>query len=396
MSDAGSSRPLVERLFGGGGPRRPAEPGRPFVGTGIAALAEVARAAGARLVVGTRWRESRRSPVRSMAVSRPPSAWRWAASVWRSFSVKPSSRRAPRSPAKRSSGAFRCASASRRRSLVGARRAAEAGMAVLVPGTVGEAVDHACAAILAAESALVPVVVALDGPTLAFAVQAAGLPSVALLGRLLGRPADSVHSDSVAERELFGEHRRRIPRWHDATRAIRLGGELGPQAGRAACAAERIFFTRDLARHLDSALARVGESTGRPLPAVAGAKLGRADLGLVATGAFAETARALAATLGRSAPRLGVLALRRSGTVAGVRARGARGRLPQTGGDRAHRTCRRRRRAHGHAARRALRSRRRARHARRCRGGGVARRWRPRRRLPRAGRALSAAASAPG
>ena len=105
-------------------------------------------------------------------------------------------------------------------------------MAVLLPGTVGEAVDHACAAYPRRESALVPVVVALDGPTIAFAVQEAALPEPALLGRLLGRPADSVHSASVAQSELFGEHRRRIPRWHDATLALRLGGELGPQAAR--------------------------------------------------------------------------------------------------------------------------------------------------------------------
>ncbi|MDQ1348125.1 MAG: pyruvate-ferredoxin/flavodoxin oxidoreductase [Acidobacteriota bacterium] len=310
MPDAGSSRPLVERLFGGGH-RRAAEPGQPFVGTGIAALAEVARAAGAHLVV------------EDALAGEPALAGALDGGFATALGLALGGERVALlvGEAELAASAALAREAVERRvplcivlassTLVGARRAAEAGMAVLVPGTVAEAVDHACAAILAAESALVPVVVALDGPTLAFAVQAAGLPSVALLGRLLGRPADSVHSEGVAERELFGEHRRRIPRWHDATRAIRLGGELGPQAGRAACAAERIFFTRDLTRHLDSALARVGESTGRPLPAVAGAKLRKADLGLVATGAFAETARALAATLGRSAPRLGVLALRR-------------------------------------------------------------------------------------
>jgi ferredoxin/pyruvate/2-oxoacid:ferredoxin oxidoreductase alpha subunit len=311
MADSGSRRPFVERLLGGGGPRRPVEPGQPFVGTGVAALAAVARTAGAHLVVGCALAgdpalAGARAGGLATALGLALGGERVALFL-AEFELAASAALAREAVLRRVPLCIVLASST----LVGARRCAEAGMAVLVPGTVAEAVDHACAAILAAESVLVPVVVALDGPTLAFAVQDAALPAPALLGRLLGRPADSVHSEGVALRELFGEHRRRIPRWHDATRALRLGGELGPQAGRAACAAEWIFFTRDLGRYVDAALTRVGETTGRPLPAIAGAKLGKVDLGLLATGSFAETARALAATLGRSAPRLGVLALRR-------------------------------------------------------------------------------------
>ena len=315
MSESGSSRPLLERLFGGSGAGRAAEPGRPFFGTGLAAFAEVARSAGARLVVGEglAGEPALAGPSSGALAGGMATALGLALGGERVVLILGESELAASSALARE--------AVRRRaplcvglvsgSLLGAQRAAEAGMVVLLPGTVGEAVDHACAAILAAESALVPVVVALDGRTLAGAVQEAALPETALLGRLLGHPADSVHCDGVALRELFGEHRRRIPRWHDASRAVRLGGELGPQAARAACAAERIFFTRDLARHVDTALTRVAESTGRPLPTVAGARLGRVDLGIVACGAFAETARALAGAPGRSGPRLSVLALRR-------------------------------------------------------------------------------------
>ena len=52
--------------------------------------------------------------------------------------------------------------------------------------------------------------VALDGATLAGSVQEAAMPSTALVARLLGHPADSVHSAGVAELELFGE--RVLPR----------------------------------------------------------------------------------------------------------------------------------------------------------------------------------------
>jgi ferredoxin len=315
MSESGSSRPLLERLFGGGGSRRAAEPGRPFFGTGLAAFAEVARSAGARLVVGDglAGEPALAGSLSGALTGGMATALGLALGGERVALVLGESELA---------ASFALArEAVRRRapfciglvsgSLLGAQRAAEAGMAVLVPGSVGEAVDHTCAAILAAESALVPVVVALDGPTLAGAVQEAALPEIALLGRLLGHPADNVHCDGAALRELFGEHRRRIPRGHDAGRSVRLGGEPGPQAASAAYAAERIFFTPDLARHVDTALSRVAESTGRPLPAVAGSKLGRVDLGIVACGAFAETASALAAAAGRPGPRLAVVALRR-------------------------------------------------------------------------------------
>lgn len=315
MSDPGKTRPLMERLFGSGGARRQVEPGQPFFGTGLAAFAQVARTSGARLVVGeglareAAFREASTGALNgglATALGLALGGER-VALVLGEEELAASSALAREAVTRRVPLCIGLVSGS----LLGARRAAEAGMAVLVPGALGEAVDHFCAAILAAESALVPVVVALDGPTIAGAVQEAALPDAALLGRLLGHPADSIHCDGAAERELFGEHRRRVPRWHDATRAVRMGGELGAQAARAAYAAERIFFTGDLARHLDAALARVAESTGRPLPAVAGSKVGRNELGIVACGAFAETARALAAAPGRTGPRLAVLELRR-------------------------------------------------------------------------------------
>ncbi len=218
--------------------------------------------------------------------------------------------------------------------------------------------------------------------------------TVALLGRLLGRPADSVHSAGVAERELFGEHRRRIPRWHDATRAIRLGGELGPQAG-----ARRLRRGADLLhprpRRASGQRARPGWRVDRT--AVAGGRRNEAGEGRPRDRRDRRFRRNRARP-GGDARALGSAPRRARapppGSVAGVRARGARRRLPQDGGGRTHRTCCRAPPACS-PPRCAGRSpgRHRARHARRGRGGGVARRWRPRRRLSRAGRAFPAAAS---
>ncbi len=311
MSDSHAARPLVQRLFAGGADRPPIEPGRRFVGTGLAALAALARASGARAVAGE---ALRRDPALAGALGGGLATALGLAlggervTLFLTGDELVASAALVREAVERRTPMTICLACG---ALGGARLAAEAGMAVLLPGTVGEAVDHALAAGLAAESALVPVVVALDGPTLAFSVQVAALPEPVLCARLLGRPADSVHSAGIAERDLFGEHRRRIPRWHDAAWARRLGGELGPQPARAAFAAERSFFAGALARQLDDATTKVAQATGRPLPALAGPRLARLELGLIASGGFAATAGALAAAHDRSRPRLGALALRR-------------------------------------------------------------------------------------
>ncbi|MEO8195326.1 MAG: 4Fe-4S binding protein [Thermoanaerobaculia bacterium] len=311
MSDSTPLGSLVGRLFSGGASRQPVEPGSPFVGTGLAAVAALAERGGARLVVG------------EALAGDPALVGASGGGVATALGLALGGERVMLFLADHelAENAALAREAVRRRApfvlclasgtLAGAQVAAAAGMAVLLPGTVGEAVDHVLAAGLAAESALVPVVVALDRETIAFAVEECGLPESALVGRLLGHPADSVHSSGSAENELFGEHRRRVPRWHDAARALRLGGEMGAAGARAAFAGEQLFFARDLARRLDDALSTVAAATGRPLPAISGQRLNRVDLGIVACGGTAATAEALAGELGRSGPRLGVLALRR-------------------------------------------------------------------------------------
>ncbi len=285
--------------------------GRPFIGTGLAALAALARADAAHILTGVGLAGD---PALSGARGGGLATALGLALGGERVTLFLTDRELAASAALAREAVLRrvplciCLASG---TLGGARHAAEAGMTVLLPGTVGEAVDHAVAARLATESALTPVVVALDGPTLAFSVQNAALPTPELLDRLLGRPADSVHAADVAERELFGEHRRRIPRWHDSSRARMLGGELGAPAARAALAAERSFFARNLARQLDGALAKVAAATGRPLPAVAGRRLARHDLGLIASGGFAETAQGVARELERSRCYIGVVALRR-------------------------------------------------------------------------------------
>lgn len=310
MSSFGAFGSIVGRLFAGGGSRLPAEAGSPFVGTGLSAVAALAHSSGSRKVVG------------EALAGDPALAGALPGGLATGLGLALGGERVVlfldedelaagtlqlREAVLRHAPLVICLASG---TLEGARAAAAAGMGVLLPGSVNEAVDHVVAAQLAAERALVPMVVALDSVTVAFAVQDAALPAEGQVVRLLGRPADSVHSAGVAQGELFGEHRRRVPRWHDASRALRLGGERGAEAARAALAGERLLFG-GLAGHLDEALSRVAESTGRALPAVAGQRISRADLGILACGGAAATAAAGAEQAGRSGLRLGVLALRR-------------------------------------------------------------------------------------
>ena len=302
MSDSTPLGSLVGRLFSGSASRLPVEPGSPFVGTGLSALATLAGRNGARPVVGEALAGD---PALAGALTGGlPTALGLALGGERVmlFLADHELAGAPavaREAVRRRAPLVICVASD---TLAGAATAAAAGMAVLLPGSVGEAVDHALAAALAAESALVPVVVALDRATIAGAVEECAVPESALLARLLGHPADSVHSAGSAEHDLFGEHRRRIPRWHDAARALRLGGDLGVSGAAAGLAGEQLFFSRDLAQRLDGALAAVAAATGRPLPAIAGGRLHKADLGIVACGGAATTAAALAAQPGRSDP----------------------------------------------------------------------------------------------
>ena len=87
---------------------------------------------------------------------------------------------------------------------------------------VQEVVDFTLVARRVAERTLLPGLVFMDGEQTAASFQQAALPSWQLIKA--PRPADDLLPCSgLAEKLLFGDERRRVPRWHDIDRPVLLG-----------------------------------------------------------------------------------------------------------------------------------------------------------------------------
>ncbi len=303
-------RGIVRRILAGGGSHPPPDPGKAFAGSGLEALVAVERRSGARLVAGP-------GPG-----ARPELADAETGGLGTALGLALGGERVALFVAAEEldSGRLELAEAVARRAplliyAVGSQRAARAaaaaGATTWVPASVAEAVDLAVALRRFVEDALGLAVVVLDGPGLAEAVQEAWLPEPSPLARHLGHPADEVHSAGPAQEALFGRHRRRVPRWHDAGRFLRLGGEPGAWGAAPSRAAAEVLFGSTLAAHLETALAAATAATGRALPALVGRRLSRPDLGLVAAGPLAETAAAVAEQLRDGGLRVAVFGVHR-------------------------------------------------------------------------------------
>jgi pyruvate-ferredoxin/flavodoxin oxidoreductase len=303
-------RGMVRRILAGGGSRVPPDPGAPFAGTGLEALARLERRAGSRLVAG------------SGLAHRPELEGAVTGGLATALGLALGGERTALfvAGAELESQIAELVEAVARRAplvvhavggLEAARAAAEAGAAVWVPASVAEAVDLAIALRRCVEETLGLAVLVLDRPGLADAVQEAWLPETSALARRLGHPADEIHASGPAQEVLFGRHRRRVPRWHDAGRAVRLGGEPGAWGAAPRAAAAARLFDAALPDHLEAALAETSASTGRDLPALVGRRLSRPDLGVVAAGPLAETAAAIAEQVRDSGLRVAVFGVHR-------------------------------------------------------------------------------------
>lgn len=309
MADLGeSARRAVGRLLAGkGGP--PPMPGTPSAATAVEALVEIERNAGSILLA---------SPA---LAGRAELAGVSAGSAATALGLALSGQRAALflDPAELATAAATLADAARRRvplvaHLVGggvddAWSAVAAGAAVWTPLSVAEAADLALVARRHAETALAPTVVALLG-RLPGALEETFRIDAASIQRRLGSPADDVHAAGPAEVELFGDHRRRTPRWHDAGARRRLGAAAGVLEP-AARAAELALFEPIANARAEASTGEITRATGRNLPSVGGRRLHRAQLALVVAGADAETATAVADALRAEKLDIGVVSLHR-------------------------------------------------------------------------------------
>jgi pyruvate-ferredoxin/flavodoxin oxidoreductase len=175
---------------------------------------------------------------------------------------------------------------------------------------VQHAVDLSLAARVLAELSLTPGVVVSDPEHTAHAVENLRLPEGELVREYVGDPREEVESPTAAQELLFGERRRRMPRWFDPDRPAALGALADGADRDATLTGRHAFFAEPLPAMATEALQRLEELTGRSWPVVSRHRLDDARQVIVAYGPAIEIAEAVADRL-RAADKtkIGVLGL---------------------------------------------------------------------------------------
>ncbi len=187
----------------------------------------------------------------------------------------------------------------------------DSGLIQLFACNAQEVVDLSLIGRRIAELALVPVVVAQDDEQTARSLQDVRLPSADLAFEFLGAAGDFIKPPTAAQQMLFGDQRRRVPRWFDLDRPALFGAVHDAQTWGLAVAGQRAFFDTHVGKILEDAFEGYGKATGRNHGALVGYDINDAKLILVAQGSAVETARAAASYLReqRNVP-VGVLGVR--------------------------------------------------------------------------------------
>ena len=186
--------------------------------------------------------------------------------------------------------------------------AAESGCAVFIAANVQEAVDLTLIAHRVAESALVPVIVAQDNEMTALAAQEVSLPAAELVARFLGGIDEELACATPAQEMLFGEKRRRLPRWHDLDQPMLSGAYQSSDSFALGAMASGTFFDEHVGAIVDEAFAEFTKLTGRPYGRLSGHRLEGAEKLLLLQGAAVEAA--WAATDRHHLAKVGVVGVR--------------------------------------------------------------------------------------
>ncbi len=184
----------------------------------------------------------------------------------------------------------------------------DSGFFSLFAANVQEAVDFTYIARHAAEQALIPGLVVMDGEQTALAVQDVRLLSPAQVHGFIGPPDEEIRVPTAAQRLLFGETRRRVPRWHDLDQPVLNGALFGTESFALGALAKRLYFEEHLKESLAESFAQFAKVTGRHYGPISRHKLDDAKIVLLAQGSAIETARAAADHIrGKHKIRIGVL-----------------------------------------------------------------------------------------
>ena len=189
----------------------------------------------------------------------------------------------------------------------GLHAVAGSGCLTLVARDAQHALDLALAARFIAERALVPAVIAVDGPEILDSTGDLFLPDDELLKIFIGTPDAEIDCPTPSQRMLFGERRRSLPRWFDPDRPAAVGIEPEAAEYDAAIAGRRLFFTDHLPEIAGPAFEVLGQLTGRPLTPLTRFQLDHARHVIVAQGSAVVAAERLSAQ--RPRERIGVIGL---------------------------------------------------------------------------------------
>jgi pyruvate-ferredoxin/flavodoxin oxidoreductase len=171
---------------------------------------------------------------------------------------------------------------------------ADSGCFSLFASNVQEAVDFSLVARRAAEQALIPAIVAMDGAQTAASIQNVRLPSLELVKRYLGGSEDTIDAPTGAQELIFGSTRRRVPRWYDLEEPMLYGAVHDARSWGVNVAGQGAFFYDHLPQILSEQFALFGEQTGRHYSPLSEYRLQDARSIIVAQGAAVEMAQTVA------------------------------------------------------------------------------------------------------
>jgi len=177
--------------------------------------------------------------------------------------------------------------------------AAQSGCTTLVAENVQQAVDFTLIARRVAESSLNPVVVVIDAQQTASSGQNVTLPTLELVARFVGSDDDLITVTDSAQRMIFGETRRRVPRWHDLDRPTMHGALHNRETMGLLTASREQFFGQNVPTILDDSLAELNQLCGRDYASLRSPVTAKGDTLLIAEGSAIQQTSEVATQLKR-------------------------------------------------------------------------------------------------
>ncbi|MCB1173292.1 MAG: 2-oxoacid:acceptor oxidoreductase family protein [Leptospiraceae bacterium] len=144
-----------------------------------------------------------------------------------------------------------------------------------------------------AELALNPGIVAQDGFLTTHVMETLNVPERELIREYLGLPDDVIECPTPAQKLIFGETRRRIPRGWDVDNPYMIGTVQNQESYMQSVAAQRPYFFDHIAALTDQAMLEFSDLTGRPYARVQTYNADGADYLIIGQGSLIANAEAV-------------------------------------------------------------------------------------------------------